>query len=349
MMTGTRLQPPVTPDVLRQAIARLPRVLLADLPTPLRDCARLSAELGGPRILIKRDDMTGLALGGNKLRNLEFRLAEARDMGADVVIAGLEAQSNSARQTTAAASILGMSTVLVLNAPEESDFLGNMLIDRIMGAEVILYPAETAAAMDAKLRAVAAEWVARGHRPYVMNHAKFFGIGSAAAYILCTLEILEQLTALHLGPPDYLYMCSGSKGQAGLEIAVRALGLEATKIVGVSAHREPTRISDTVEIVRQAADAIGITMRVDPSEITNSADYVGPGYSVPSDDGIEAIKLVARTEGILLDPVYSGKAMAGLIDHIRSGHIGRDQTVVFIHTGGTPALFAFKDELLARL
>jgi D-cysteine desulfhydrase/L-cysteate sulfo-lyase len=348
-MASAILPPVLTPDQLREAVGRLPRVRLADLPTPLRDCPRLSSALGGPRILIKRDDLTGLAFGGNKLRNLEFRMAEAQALGADVMIAGLEAQSNSARQTTAAANILGMHTVLVLNAPPDSDWLGNMLIDRLLGAEVILYPAATHAAMDAKLREVAQVWRDRGHTPYVMNHAKFFGIGSAAAYILCTLEILEQLAALGLGAPDYVYMCSGSKGQAGLELAVRALGLTKTRVVGVSAHDEADRVSATARIASEAAATIGLDVQVAESEITNDARYVGAGYGIPSPGGIDAIKLVAKHEGVILDPVYSGKAMAGLIDHIKQGRISPDATVVFIHTGGTPALFAFKDELLARL
>lgn len=344
MQTQQKISAPLTAGQIRQLVERIPRVRLTPLPTPLQECPRLAAALGGPRIFMKRDDLTGLAFGGNKTRNLEFRMAEARDLGADVFIAGLEAQSNSARQTTAAANVLGMKPVLLLRTDRDWGWQGNLLVDLILGAEIHFLETDSPDEMDRKLRKLAEEFRSRGHRPYVMNHAGSFALGSALAYVLSTLEVVEQTAALG-AKPDYLYMSSGSKGQAGLELAKRLLGADF-RVVGISARAKPDRLQQTANIVNDAAERLGVAIRLQPEEITNCDQYASPGYGRPSEAGLEAIRLVARTEGIMLDPVYTGKAMAGLIDHIRKGHITRDDTVVFIHTGGLPALFAYKDEIV---
>src|SRR5262245_25139200 len=210
-----RVRVPVTPDEIRARVQRVPRVTLALTPTPLQELPRLAAELGIGRLFVKRDDLTGLAFGGNKARNLEFRMADAVAQGAQVFIAGLEAQSNSARMTTAAANLLGMRTILVLRRKRDEDWQGNLLVDRILGAEVRFVDTKDPAEMDRVLRATADEVRARGQRPFVMNHAPSFAMGSAVAYVLCTLEIVEQLAALGL-EPTHLYMASGNKGHAGL-------------------------------------------------------------------------------------------------------------------------------------
>jgi len=344
MQPRNKILPPLTPRQIRELIDRIPRVRLTPLPTPLQDCPRLSAALGGPRILIKRDDLTGLAFGGNKTRNLEFRMAEARDLGADVFIAGLEAQSNSARQTAAAANVLGMKPVLLLRADRHWDWQGNLLVDLILGAEIHFLETQDQEEMDNRLRDLAAEFRSCGHRPYVMNHAGGFALGSALAYVLSTLELIEQTAALG-AKPDHLYMSSGSKGQAGLELARRLLGADF-RVVGVSARAKSDRLDDTARIANEAAERMGVDIRVKPHEVINFDEYAAPGYGKVSDAALEAIRLVARTEGIILDPIYTGKAMAALVDHVRQGRLTRENTVVFIHTGGLPALFAYKDEIV---
>lgn len=175
---------PVTADEIRARVARLPRVPLALLPTPLHELPRLARELGLGRLLVKRDDLTGLAFGGNKVRNLEFRLADAQAQGADTIVAGLEAQSNSARQTTAAANLLGMRTLLLLRTERDWGWQGNLLVDRVLGAEVRLLEGIDGAALDRALLEAADELLSQGRRPYVMNHAPAFALGSALAYTL---------------------------------------------------------------------------------------------------------------------------------------------------------------------
>lgn len=348
MMSTERRRPPFTPQEIRRDIDRIPRVSLACLPTPLHECSRLAHALavslnlpnGMPRLFIKRDDLTGLAFGGNKTRNLEFRMAEALRLGADVMIAGLEAQSNSARQTTAAANRLGLKTILLLRPADGlRSYQGNVLIDRVLGAEIRwLAEGEN---MDETLEAIADEQRRAGHVPYVMNHAPFFAIASCLAYVLATLEILEQLAMLG-SKPDAIYLSSAGKGQAGVVLAGLALG-ERFITVGISARGGARRELDAAKTVGETAELLGWDIAISPGDIMNDATYSPPGYGVPSVAGQEAIELLARTEGILLDPVYTSKAMAGLLEHLRQGRFSKEQSVVFIHTGGLPALFAYPD------
>jgi D-cysteine desulfhydrase/L-cysteate sulfo-lyase len=344
--------PPFTPEEIRQSIARFPRVRLANLPTPLHDCPNLTKALRQasgrpgdvPRIFIKRDDLTGLAFGGNKTRNLEFRMAEAQSLGADMMIAGLEAQSNSARQTTAAANMLGMKTILLLvPAPGLRSWQGNVLVDHLLGAEVRwLKEGEN---MDKALEAIAQEQRRAGHTPYVMNHAPFFAVASCLAYVLSTLEIFEQLAAYGV-KATAIYLSSASKGQAGVVLGVLALG-ERCHVLGISARPGADRHGATARIVNETAALLGWDVAVTPADIVNEDQYAGPGYGVPTESAREAITLLARTDGVLTDPVYTGKALAALLEHVRGGRYTQDQNVVFIHTGGLPALFAYADDLLS--
>jgi 1-aminocyclopropane-1-carboxylate deaminase/D-cysteine desulfhydrase-like pyridoxal-dependent ACC family enzyme len=337
----------VTVAEIRARVARLPRVPLALAPTPLHEVPRLARELGIGRLFIKRDDLTGLAFGGNKTRNLEFRMAEAVEQKTDVFIAGLEAQSNSARQTTAAANILGMRTILVLHRDREWGWQGNLLVDRLLGAEIRFVDSHDPAEMDRVLRETAEEQRRLGRRAFVMNHAGGFALGSAVAYLLCTLEIVEQMDALGLDP-THLYMTSGNKGHAGLILGRKLLG-KSFRTIAISQRYGEDRVSGAIKGAKDALHALDWDLEVTPEDVESYDDYVGEAYGRPSPAGLRAMKLAARTEGLLLDPIYTGKAMAGLADHARRGIVGPDSVVVFIHTGGLPAMFAFKDEVLAAL
>jgi D-cysteine desulfhydrase/L-cysteate sulfo-lyase len=333
----------------------LPRIPLAVLPTPITDAVRFRDALGGParcpRILIKRDDLTGLAFGGNKTRNLEFRMAEAVAQGADVVIAGLEAQSNSARQTAAAANLLGMRTILLLRDDGDRHWQGNLLVDRLLGAEVRFVPTTTQATaspeMDEALRATADEVRRAGQQPYVMNHAGAFSVGSALAYLLCTLEIVEQAAALE-AEPTHLYMASGNKGHAGLILGRKLLG-RAFRTIAISQHYADDRVSGALAGARDALAALRWRIDLDESDVESYDEYVETTYGEPSPRGLEAMRLAARTDGLILDPIYTAKAMAGLIDHARRGLLGPESTIVFVHTGGLPAMFAFGAEIVRSL
>ena len=347
VLAPERLSLPLTAQTIRARVARLPRIPLALTPTPLHELPRLAQEVGIGRLFVKRDDLTGLAFGGNKTRNLEFRMAEAVAQGAEVFIAGLEAQSNSARQTTAAANILGMTTILLLHRDRDWNWQGNPLIDRLLGAEVRWVDSHDPADMDRLLRETADEQRRLGKTPYVMNHADAFALGSAVAYLLCTLEIVEQMTARGLDP-THLYMSSGNKGHAGLILGRRLLG-KSFRTVAISQRYGEDRVPGALKGAQAALSALGWALDLTEADVESYDDYVGDAYGTPSPAGLEAMRLAARTEGLLLDPVYTGKAMAGLIDHARRGLLGPDSTVVFIHTGGLPALFAFKDAILAAL
>lgn len=335
---------PLTIAEIRERISRLPRVPLALTPTPLHEAPRLADAIGVGRLFIKRDDLTGLAFGGNKTRNLEFRMAEAVAQGADVFIAGLEAQSNSARQTTAAANVLGMKMILVLRSDRDWQWRGNLLVDRVLGADIRFVETDDPEEMNRALRETMEEQRQLGRKPYVMNFGGAFALGSALAYVLCTLEIVEQMTALGLEPTD-LYMASGNKGHAGLVLARALLGAPF-RTVAISQRYGADRVPGALEGARAAAAAMGVDVTLTEADVESYDDYVGEVYGQPSPAALDAIALAARTEGLLLDPIYTGKAMAGLIDHVRQGKVGAESVVVFIHTGGLPALFAFPEELL---
>jgi D-cysteine desulfhydrase/L-cysteate sulfo-lyase len=297
--------------------------------------------------LIKRDDLTGLAFGGNKTRNLEFRMADAVKKNADVFIAGLESQSNSARQVTAASNVLGMRPILVLRQDRDWDWHGNLLVDKVLGADIRFVKTNDAAEMDRALVEIAEEQRSLGRNPYVMNHNPAFALGSALAYLECTLEIVEQSSALGL-EPSHLYMSSGNKGHAGLIIGKKLLG-KNFHTVAISQRFGDDRVPGAIAGAQAAAQALGWSVPVVEDDIESYDDYVGEAYGRPSSAAMQAIAIAARTEGLLLDPVYTGKAMAGLIDHAKQGRVDRESVVVFIHTGGLPALFAFKDEILSAL
>jgi 1-aminocyclopropane-1-carboxylate deaminase/D-cysteine desulfhydrase-like pyridoxal-dependent ACC family enzyme len=338
-MTMTRADEAKSHDWIRERIARIPRVPIAIRPTPLVEAPMLSRALGGPRIFIKRDDLTGVALGGNKLRNLEFRLAKTMSENPDTVIVGLDLQSNSARQTVGACNKLGLKTILVLEGRKPNNVQGNLLVSYLLGAEV-----HFAASRDeqrAKLDSLAAQVRDRGGRPHILNDNPMFDVASALAYIETTLEVIEDLEKQDLTPTAF-YMSSSGKGQAGIVLAKRLLAADFA-MEGVTATDEFHIPSRTAAIANQTIAALGLDFEVTEDEIVNDAGFVGRGYGLPSEAGNEAVQLFGRTEGIVLDPIYTGKAAAGMIAHIREGRYGPDDVVVFVHTGGTPAVFTWND------
>jgi D-cysteine desulfhydrase family pyridoxal phosphate-dependent enzyme len=322
----------------------VPRVRLALLPTPLHEASRLRAQLGGarrcPRILLKRDDMTDVALGGNKARKLEYLVADALAAGATVMVTTGGPQSNHARMTAAAARMAGLRAVLVLtySGPAPDRGAGNLLLDRILGAEVHLVP-DVAGAEAAKLAEVVAALDARGERPYVVPLGGSNGIG-ALGYVEATRELVTQL-ADSGARAARLYHASGSRGtQAGLELGARLHGASwRVHGVAVSGGEEQKR-ARAVAIMAEAAALLGTDVAVREDELLTEQSYYGAGYAIPTASGVEAIRLLARTEGVFLDPVYTAKAMAGMLDHIRRGFVEPSETVVFLHTGGAPGLFA---------
>lgn len=340
---------PYTTAEIRAAIARIPRVKLANIPTPLQPLQRFSAALGGPAIYMKRDDLTGLALGGNKTRNLEFRMAEVVATGADTIVFGVEISSNSARQTTAAANVLGLKTELFLRGSRQTPVQGNLLMDYILGANVHLVDG-SAAAMQQAIEERLASLRAEGRKPFYMNAGKMFRAGSCLAYVESLLETVEQIEAFG-GGPDHVYMAAGknSKGQAGLILGRALLGANfaITCIGAMAADGDVTH--DVARSAVETAHLLGLECSVNVGDVHWLPDFVGERYGIPTPAGLEAIHLLARTEGILLDPVYTGKAMAGLIQHVREDRFRPTDRVVFVHTGGQPGLFSHAEALLESL
>jgi len=327
---------------IREHIARIPRVALICKPTPMTEAANLARALCGtdaPRIFIKRDDLTSLALGGNKLRNLEFRLARTMMEEPDTVIVGLDLQSNSARQTVGACNKLGLRTILVLEGAKPNVVQGNLLMDYLLGADI--HFASTRDEQRHMLDSLAAAVRAEGGRPHILNDNPMFDIASAVAYLETAIEMLEQLAVDDVAPTCF-YMSSSGKGQAGLVLAQLLTGLPFAVhcVTATSEFHVPSR---TAAIANESAVALGLDLRVSEADIVNSSGFVGERYGLPSEAGNEAVRLFARQEGVILDPVYTGKAAAGMIAHLREGRFGRDDAVVFVHTGGAPANFTWAD------
>jgi 1-aminocyclopropane-1-carboxylate deaminase/D-cysteine desulfhydrase-like pyridoxal-dependent ACC family enzyme len=301
----------------------------------------------GTKLRVKRDDLTGLALGGNKSRQLEFILGRALDEGADVLITMAAVQSNQCRQTAAAARKIGLPVHVVLRGaiPEVPD--GNFLLDRLFGAVIHHVPAEASQAeFNAAVNALAAQLRAGGRTPYIVD---LFNDDScdqelgAVAYALMVAELIEQLGGVG-SAPAWIYLSSGTAASAtfaGTWLGCRALGLD-TRVVGVAAGIVGESADhNTLGIARRAADALGIeTGNTDLAQPTIiERGFVGEGYGVATDSGLEAMALAAETEGLVLDPVYTGKALAALVAHARQGRIETGADVVFVHTGGTPLTF----------
>ena len=322
--------------------ADLPRVSLASLPTPIQELERLGKNLGGPRIYVKRDDLTGLATGGNKARKLEFLVADALAQGTDTLITAGAPQSNHARQTAAAAAKFGLRCILVLGPTAPQQMSGNLLIDLLVGARIRWAGDREPYEM---MLEVAREERAADRKPYIIPYGGSNAIG-ASAYALAMDELTRQMLKQNLSI-DHIVVPSSSGGtQAGLVVGARALNYGG-RILGISVDKPAEELQRIVHDVAQlAAGHLGLRFEISSDAIIVNSDYTGQGYGIMGDPEREAIRLVASTEGLLLDPVYTGRAMAGLLDLMRSGEFSKDETVLFWHTGGTPALFAYAHQLV---
>lgn len=341
------VQTRLTTQELRAAIGRLPRFPLAHLPTPLEHLDRLSKVLGGPQIHMKRDDCTGLAMGGNKTRHNEFLIADALQQGADMIVWGAGVQSNNCRQTAAACAKAGLDCHLVLGrgraATGPDEIQGNLLLDHLLGAHVDIVDDAIGPALDERIAAVAEQHRKHGRKVYAWDRHRVKPL-AAVSYALTVVEIVEQSAEAGF-VPDALYVCSAGSTGAGVAMGEAALGL-GCPVRSIAPIEWPwdTR-ADMAKIAEGAAGIIGVDAQIAPEDVHVSFDYIGPGYGILTPGCLEAMALLARTEGILLDPFYGGKALAGLIDDIRHGRLTSSDRVVFIHTGGTPALFAHNREI----
>ncbi len=328
-------------------LSRFPRQRFAHLPTPLERLDRLSLLLGGPTIWIKRDDCTGLGLGGNKTRKLEYLMADAIAQGADTVLTVGAVQSNHVRQTAAAAARLGMACELILEnriADADQAYLrsGNILLDRLMGAR--LHEVPGGSDMKQALQEVAEAVRKRGGKPYVIPGGGSNPMG-ALGYVNFALELLAQATDRGVAF-DHLVHATGSAGtQAGIVVGLEALRARLPVLgITVSKPREQQEAM-VLALAEETADFLGMPGIVTREAVVANADYFGTSYGDPTPGMLAALKLLAREEGILLDPVYSGKAMAGMIDLIAKGHFRKGQDIVFLHTGGQAGLFAYQAAL----
>lgn len=328
------------------AFDRYPRVRLSHLPTPIEPLERLSAHLGGPRLYIKRDDCTGLAMGGNKARKLEFLVGEALKQNADLLVTQGAVQSNHVRQTAAAACRFGLKSHALLerrvpNVATAYEVTGNVLLDKMLGATLEFRP--PGLDMNAEAQAVTERLRAEGHRPYFIPGGGSNTIG-ALGYAACAQEILQQCK--EYGTTfQWLVTPTGSTGtHAGLIAGLHTLGSELP-VMGISVRQNKERQTSAVHALAQATATLLEAKPIPPSRTLVDDAYVGEGYGIPSTSTLEAIALTARTEGILLDPVYTGKGMAGLIGLVRQGFFKPDDKVLFLHTGGSTALFAYEDSV----
>jgi L-cysteate sulfo-lyase len=334
-------------------LAKFPRLRITHGPTPLEPMKRLSEALGGPNLWIKRDDCTGLASGGNKTRKLEYLMAEAVQQGADTVITQGATQSNHARQTAAIAARLGMHCHIILEDRTGYTFddykhSGNVFLDHLFGASVSEVPVDTD--MNRAMTQLADKLKGQRRKPYIIPGGGSNPVG-ALGYVTCALELMDQANNIGVAFDSLLHATGSAGTQAGL-----VLGLYGARsqipVYGVGVRAPKAAQEERVySLACETAELLGVPGSVQRDDVVANCDYVGPGYGKPTPGMIEAVKMLARLEGILLDPVYSGKGMAGLIDLCRKGHFKKGQNVVFLHTGGSVGLYgymhAFKDTLAA--
>ena len=331
---------------------QISRLHFAHLPTPIEELPRLSEMLGGSKILIKRDDQTGLAFGGNKTRKLEFLVAEAREQGAKMLISGGALQSNHCRQTAAAAARFGFDCILVLNGEMPEQPSANLLLDQIFGAEIVSVADRED--RDRILQETYEKAVAAGRKPYLVPYGGSSPTG-ALGYAFAMEELMKQKPCEGSDPsagsqgkpsqgcPDWIVFGTSSGGtHAGLVLGQRVFGYQG-KVLGISIDESEEWLRTHVSaLASSASERLGERIEFGQADVLANAEYCRAGYGVLTDAEREAVKLFAKYEGLLLDPVYTGRAAAGMIDLIRKRFFKKDETVLFWHTGGQPALFAEK-------
>jgi D-cysteine desulfhydrase family pyridoxal phosphate-dependent enzyme len=317
----------------RGAVMNISRLRFAHLPTPIEALPRLSDALGGPRLAIKRDDQTGLAFGGNKTRKLEFLVAEARDQGAKTLISGGALQSNHCRQTAAAAARFGFKCILVLTGDMAEQPSGNLFLDELFGAEIV-HVAERKV-RDRILQETFDRAAKEGMKPYLVPYGGSNPTG-ALGYAFAIKELVEQKVQA-----DWIVFATSSGGtHAGLVLGQRMFGYKGS-VLGISVDESEEWLKEHVsDLALLASEKMGKRIEFTPHDVLANANYCSAGYGVLTELEREAIRLFATCEGLLLDPVYTGRAAAGMIDLIRKGFFKKDETVLFLHTGGQPALFA---------
>ncbi len=330
-------------------LGRFPRMRFAHLPTPLEHMPNLSRLLGGPEIWIKRDDCTGMSTGGNKTRKLEFLMAEARDQGADIILTQGATQSNHARQTAAFAARMGLDCHILLEdrtGKTDKDYTenGNVLLDRLHGASIEHFP--TNPDMNGELLKVADRMRSEGRKPYAIPGGGSNPTG-ALGYVNAAIEMTVQANDLGLRV-DHVVHATGSAGtQAGLVVGLRGIN-SGIPLLGIGVRAPQQKQEENVfNLAVATAEKCGCPGVVKRGDVVANCDYVGPGYGFPAADTIDAIRTLARTEAILLDPVYSAKGMAGLIDLCRKGFFKKGENIIFVHTGGSAGLFGYLDDLVA--
>ncbi len=325
-------------------VLSMPRFKLTTLPTPIEKAPNLSKDLG-VNIFIKRDDVMELAFGGNKVRKLEFILADALRKGADTLITRGAVHSNHARLTAAAAKKAGLEAYLVLTPPGSKDVIqGNLLLDFLLGAKITYV--ERSEDADAVMEEIADKLRSSGRRPYIIpaGGASEYGV---LGYALAALEIVQQTLALNVRPKYIVHTTGTGATQAGLILGLKALGVDDIKVIGISNGRKASEEQIRVlKLIDQASKAFNIEVKVSSDDIIVYDDYIFGGYGVITKEVVEVMKYVARSEGLILDPVYTAKGMYGLIDLIHRGEIKKNEDVIFIHTGGSPITFQYVDKVL---
>lgn len=325
-------------------LEKLPRFPLTQLPTPVESAPRLSRELGGPELLIKRDDLTSLAMGGNKARKLEFLVGQAIEQGADTLVTAGAAQSNHCRQTAAAAAKAGLRCELILNGDRPALANGNLLLDRILGATEHWIERSQRAT---KLEQVARELREKGRKPYLIPVGGSNGVG-ATGYVVAMIELMEQLRASKQNVDHIVFGSSSGGTQAGIMLGARVAGFTG-QLHGLSIDKDdPEHFEYEEEVARianECATYIGAPEKFKRADVKMVYGYMGEGYGVVGNLERGAIRMMGRCEGIILDPVYAGRAFGALVDLIHKGAFKRGETILFWHTGGAPALFAYAAEM----
>lgn len=329
-------------EALRARVARLPRLPFAAVPTPLEDLPKLSAALGH-RILVKRDDLTGFAFGGNKVRAMEFRMADVRAKGCDAFVLVNIGQSNHARLHSAACVRMGLHMTIVKPSPADEEVTGNLLLDRMLGVEIVeAHGRETEQVLDETLAGLRS----RGLTPYASTREPFSRLAGTVAFAEASIELRDQLRAAGVGPdqPVHVFLVGGTSS-AGLALGGKLLGT-GWRIHAVSVGGSAEGLTKTeLDLSGRVADLLELPQRLDVSDFDVHDQYVGERYGATPATTLEAIKLAARSDALFLDPVYTGKAFSGLIGEVRDGRVPKDAVVVFVHTGGLPIIFAYHDVL----